>query len=203
MDFLTFRFPSPTLATLIFEKASVTSLAEVTDAFFMLIKRACHDSTHRPDGFPLQDPRKNRRRRHGGGDAPSLRNQSLNREKKRCSRLISRSRCTTNDNVARPPTNVDFTVDLNTPAFAALNNNGGVVYNGGLIVVRTSTGAFIAVSQACTHAGATVQFDGTQFVCPAHGSIFRLDGSVARGPAGSPLARYNTSLNGHLLGVFS
>jgi cytochrome b6-f complex iron-sulfur subunit len=111
--------------------------------------------------------------------------------------------CKSNDNVTGPPTNVDFTLDLNNAAYAALKNNGGYIYNAGVIVARTSTGSFVAVSQTCTHQGTTVQFDGSQFVCPAHGSIFKTDGSVARGPAGSPLARYNTSLNGNSLRVYS
>jgi cytochrome b6-f complex iron-sulfur subunit len=111
--------------------------------------------------------------------------------------------CNKNDNVTGPPTNVDFTLDLTNPAYAALNTNGGYVYNGGVIVARTGAGAYVAVSQTCTHAGGTVQFDGTQFVCPVHGSMFAVNGSVTRGPAGSPLARYNTSLNGHMLRVYS
>jgi cytochrome b6-f complex iron-sulfur subunit len=111
--------------------------------------------------------------------------------------------CTKNDSITGPPTNVDFTLDLTNAAYAALKNNGGYIYNGGVIVARTSSGSYVAVSQTCTHAGATVQFDGTQFVCPAHGSTFRTDGSVSRGPAGSSLARYNTSLNGNALRVYS
>jgi cytochrome b6-f complex iron-sulfur subunit len=111
--------------------------------------------------------------------------------------------CKTNDNLTGPPTNVDFTLDLTNAAYAALNNNGGYLYNGGVIVARTLSGSYIAVSQACTHAGVAVQFNGSEFVCPAHGSIFRTDGSVARGPAGTPLARYNISLNGNSLRVYS
>jgi cytochrome b6-f complex iron-sulfur subunit len=111
--------------------------------------------------------------------------------------------CNKEDNVTGPPTNVDFTLDLTNSAYAALKNNGGYVYNAGVIVARTSTGSYVAVSQTCTHQGTTVQFDGSQFTCPAHGSIFNTDGSVARGPAGSPLARYNTSLIGNSLRVYS
>jgi cytochrome b6-f complex iron-sulfur subunit len=97
----------------------------------------------------------------------------------------------------------DFMLDLANAAYAALKSNGGYVYNGGVIVARTSTGSYVAVSQTCTHQGTMVQFDGSQFTCPAHGSIFNTDGSVARGPAASPLAKYNTSLNGNSLRVYS
>ncbi len=111
--------------------------------------------------------------------------------------------CKSADNPVSPPANVDFTLDLTNSA--ALKTNGGYLYNAGVIVARTSTGTYVAVSQACTHAGANVEFSGgsDQFHCPAHGSIFALDGSVLRGPAGSPLARYNTSVSGNLLRVYS
>jgi len=113
--------------------------------------------------------------------------------------------CKTGDNPVGPPTNVDFTLDLTNPAYSALKANGGYLYNAGVIVARTSTGTYVAVSQACTHAGANVEFAGgsNQFQCPAHGSIFASDGSVLRGPASSPLAKYNTSLSGNSLRVYS
>ncbi len=103
------------------------------------------------------------------------------------------------------PTNVDFTLDLTNPSYSVLMNNGGYVYNGGVVVARTITGAYVAVSQACTHQGATVQYNAgaNQFHCSNHGANFATDGSVVNGPAGSPLARYNTTLNGSSLRVFS
>jgi cytochrome b6-f complex iron-sulfur subunit len=113
--------------------------------------------------------------------------------------------CKTGDNPVSAPANVDFTLDLTNPAYAALKTNGGYLYNAGVIVARTSAGGYVAVSQSCTHAGANVVFAGSsnQFQCPAHGSIFASDGSVVRGPAGSPLGKYNTSLSGNLLRVYS
>ncbi len=112
--------------------------------------------------------------------------------------------CSTKDQVTAP-TGVDFTLDLNAPANAPLHSNGGYVYNDNVIVARTLAGAYVALSQSCTHAGTTVQFDGPndRFHCPAHGSNFRTDGSVINGPAASPLQKYNTSLSGSSLRVFS
>ena len=103
------------------------------------------------------------------------------------------------------PTNVDFTLDLTNPTYAALRSVGGYVYNGGVIVARVSNGSYVALSQACTHAGTTVQYVAStnQFYCPSHGSNFGTDGAVINGPAGSPLARYNTTLTGNQLRVFS
>ncbi len=104
-------------------------------------------------------------------------------------------------NITAP--SVNFTLNLSDPANAALKNNGGYLYSNGVIVARTMTGAYIAVSQACTHAGVTVQYESAQndFYCPAHGSSFSASGSVTGGPAPSPLKSYSTSLSGTSLHV--
>ncbi|MCI4337641.1 MAG: Rieske 2Fe-2S domain-containing protein [Thermoplasmata archaeon] len=57
-------------------------------------------------------------------------------------------------------------------------------------VVHEKGGAFRCFSAICTHAGCTVNFDGStqQFTCPCHGSIFNaLSGAVENGPAIEPL----------------
>ncbi len=109
------------------------------------------------------------------------------------------------EDVPSAPTNVNFTLDLTAPANAALNSNGGYVYHDGIIVARTSGANYVAVSQVCTHAGSTIYFDLSinQFHCPSHGSTFATDGTVTGGPASSNLARYNTTLTGTSLRVFS
>jgi cytochrome b6-f complex iron-sulfur subunit len=113
--------------------------------------------------------------------------------------------CQPLDNIPTAPTNVDFTLNLTDSANAALNSNGGYLTKNGVIVARTVSGAYVAVSQACTHAGTTVQYVAKtdRFYCPNHGSNFATDGSVVNGPAGSPLAKYNTALNGTSLRVYS
>jgi cytochrome b6-f complex iron-sulfur subunit len=109
------------------------------------------------------------------------------------------------NDVPAAPTNVNMSLDLTTPVNSALNTNGGYVYNGGLIIARTSGGSFIALSQACTHQGGTVQYrsGNNTFYCPVHGSVFAADGSVINGPASRPLAKYATSLSGTVLKVTS
>jgi cytochrome b6-f complex iron-sulfur subunit len=113
--------------------------------------------------------------------------------------------CKPLDNPITAPTNVDFTLDLTSPANAALNTNGGYLYQGGVIVARTASGTYVALSQTCTHAGSTVQYveGSNRFYCPSHGSNFGTDGSVVNGPASSPLARYITTLTGTSLRVHS
>ena len=98
---------------------------------------------------------------------------------------------------------VDFTLDLNNSAYAALNSNGGYVYTQGVIVARTMSGSYIAVSQACTHEGVSVVYQGSgnRFYCSAHGSSFATDGAVTGGPAGSNLKSYSCTLSGTSLHV--
>ena len=113
--------------------------------------------------------------------------------------------CKPLDSVPTAPTNVDFTISLTDPRYSALNNNGGFAYKDGLIIARTSSGKYWAVSSVCTHAGGTVTFvaSNNQFYCASHGSVFAVDGSVLSGPAPSSLAQYKTSLSGNSLRVYS
>lgn len=100
------------------------------------------------------------------------------------------------------PTNVDFTLDISTGALAT---NGGFLVHGGVIVARTNTGEFLAVSAACTHQGTNVNYSasGNKFICPNHGAQFNSTGAVIQGPATANLTQYNTQLTGNSLHVFS
>lgn len=104
--------------------------------------------------------------------------------------------------VPAAPTNVDFTVDISTGALAA---NGGFLVKNGIIIARTNTGTFLAVSAACTHEGTTINFvaSSNKFVCPNHGAQFSDTGVVTQGPATKNLTSYKTSLNGNILRVYS
>lgn len=104
-------------------------------------------------------------------------------------------------------TTVDFTIDLSDSANAALITDGGFAYKSGIIVVclNASTKTFTAVSQTCTHQGFTIGFDAANgnFLCTNHGSRFSTAGTVVNGPATINLRKYNTSVSGNILRVFS
>ena len=101
---------------------------------------------------------------------------------------------------------VDFTIDLSSTTYAALNTNGGSVVKNNIIIARTSAGAFVAVSSVCTHQQYNpISFESaaSRFHCPNHGSNFGTDGSVINGPALSALKKYNTQLTGTNLRVYA
>ena len=97
---------------------------------------------------------------------------------------------------------VNFTLNLNDAANAALGTTGGyVIANGGsAIVIKTSSG-YKAMSLSCTHEGATVNFSGSSFRCPRHGATFDANGNVTGGPASSALAQYTVTQAGTILTV--
>ena len=109
----------------------------------------------------------------------------------------------------KTPVPVNFSLDLTNSSNSALNNVGGYVYNGNVIVARTGSvlagSSFVALSAACTHNGCTVTYSGTSshFVCPCHGGTYDTGGNVVSGPPPSPLPKYNTTLNGNILTVAS
>lgn len=100
------------------------------------------------------------------------------------------------------PANVDFTIDVST---GALSKNGGFLVKDTVLVARTNSGTFLAVAAACTHEGTTVNYNatGNNFVCPNHNAMFNSAGVVTQGPANTNLTKYNTTLTGNSLRVFS
>ncbi|TDW22208.1 Rieske (2Fe-2S) protein [Kribbella kalugense] len=76
---------------------------------------------------------------------------------------------------------------------------GGKVFTDAKVVVTQPTaGQFKGFSAICTHQGNPVgSVEDGQIVCPFHGSRFKIaDGSVANGPATSPLPAVNVAVQG-------
>jgi cytochrome b6-f complex iron-sulfur subunit len=103
------------------------------------------------------------------------------------------------------PTGIDFTIDLSSSSYAALSNNGGYLVQNGVLIARTTSGAYIAVQQSCTHQNYPLIYQGSsdRFFCNNHGSAFSDKGVVLNSPANSNLVVYNTTLTGTSLRIFS
>jgi len=101
------------------------------------------------------------------------------------------------------PQNVNFTLDLSSSSNAVLNTKGGSVIQDNVVVICTGPSVFVALSAICTHAGCTVSYSSSrnELICPCHGGIYSISGSVVSGPPPSGLATYKTSLNGKILTV--
>jgi cytochrome b6-f complex iron-sulfur subunit len=54
---------------------------------------------------------------------------------------------------------------------------------GRILLMTQSGGKLTALDSTCTHQGCTVAPDGSQLMCPCHGSEYSLTGAVKRGPA--------------------
>jgi nitrite reductase/ring-hydroxylating ferredoxin subunit len=84
-------------------------------------------------------------------------------------------------------------------AAAAIPVGGGVVFKAKKIIVTQPTkGVFKAWSNVCTHSGCAIDdVSGGTMNCPCHGSKFAVaDGSVAAGPAPSPLTKKTIKVAG-------
>ena len=97
---------------------------------------------------------------------------------------------------------VNFTLNLNDAANAALGSVGGYVVSASnrTIVMRTSSG-YQALSLVCSHQGCTVNYGGSSFLCPCHGASFDANGNVTGGPAPSALTKYAVSQSGSILTI--
>jgi len=110
----------------------------------------------------------------------------------------SKSSTTTNKNV-------NFTLDLSSSTNSALQNVGGYVVSNDVIVIRTGSGSFVALSALCTHQGCTVGYNANsqKLVCPCHGGTFDTNGTVLAGPPPKPLQKFTVTQSGNTLTIKS
>jgi cytochrome b6-f complex iron-sulfur subunit len=106
-----------------------------------------------------------------------------------------------NNNNNNNNTSNDIIVDLSKTEFAALKTVGGSAYTGNIIVIRSGETQYIALSKLCTHEGCTVNYSGSQLVCPCHNSKFDTSGSVLTGPATTSLKKYTVVVEGNTLKI--
>jgi len=97
---------------------------------------------------------------------------------------------------------VQVQVDSSSP-LGAVGGAGLVRSSSGLfLVARTGEQTFTALTSTCTHQTCTITgFDGTNYVCPCHGSRFTTSGRVVNGPAPAPLRPFNTAFANNVLTI--
>ena len=89
-------------------------------------------------------------------------------------------------------------IDVGAPsAFLA---NMPVYFSTGFLFIVRDAGDLYALTARCPHQGFTTRVEGTDFVCPRHGSQFSFDGAVLTGPATQPLVHFAMCrlANGHV-----
>jgi cytochrome b6-f complex iron-sulfur subunit len=94
--------------------------------------------------------------------------------------------------------NVSFTVQQ-LPALAQVGGSvtghaAGVPFP--LVVLRASTSQMLAFDARCPHLGCAVSGAQKLLICPCHGSLFDVDGSVKLGPAERPLTALPVTFDG-------
>ena len=103
--------------------------------------------------------------------------------------------------VIRRVTPVDGRLELALSHFPELSERESSLavlpdgYDDPIYVLTDESGAFTALSSACTHLGCTVEVEDTRLVCPCHGSTYDRSGKVLKGPAEANLVRFATRLS--------
>jgi cytochrome b6-f complex iron-sulfur subunit len=79
-------------------------------------------------------------------------------------------------------------------------NSRTLLQEPGALLVHTPAG-FEALSLTCPHLGCQVNPQEDGFACPCHGSQFKSNGALLRGPAGESLKSLRVEINeqGHLM----
>ena len=101
-------------------------------------------------------------------------------------------------------TPIDFTIDLNDSAYAALKTNGGYVIKNDAVIARTTTGGYAAATVICSHEGQKrISYNSQgQWSCSAHGALFDATGKGLNGNASKGLTIFKADLSGTSLHIY-
>ena len=98
----------------------------------------------------------------------------------------------------------DKKTDFDISSIEALQSVGGALktkldgVNGGktILIARTSEKEFVVLAAQCTHKGVEVKLPKEGIIkCPAHGSQFKIDGTLIEGEAKKSLRKIVSSFN--------
>jgi cytochrome b6-f complex iron-sulfur subunit len=100
---------------------------------------------------------------------------------------------------------VDFTLDLDAAENKALLTNGGWLIKNSIVIARTNSGDYVAVTQVCSHEGrkqVTYRASKNDFYCTAHGATYSVTGKGTNSDGSRGLTSYTTQLDNNILRVF-
>lgn len=123
--------------------------------------------------------------------------------------LSSLNSCSGVVNPTSPNPNAKIAIDITKPENKALATVGETIAitgneldSSGMLIERSGQNTVTAFSRTCTHRGCTIpNFSNGISSCPCHGSQFNTSGGVVKGPASSPLKRYNASISGNIITI--
>ena len=98
----------------------------------------------------------------------------------------------------------DIPLDLTDASNAALKTNGGylVLSSQNVVVARTLTGGYAAVTLICSHQNQRqIYYTNGGFQCSAHGARFDDTGKGLNANGSNGLKSYATSLSGNILTI--
>ena len=101
---------------------------------------------------------------------------------------------------------VDFTLNLDDAANAALKVNGSYIVSNNTVVARTTAGAYVAATLICSHEQkkeVTYRKSSNSYLCTAHSAEFDLTGKGLNSNGSKGLTIFQTALTGTSLHVFS
>ncbi|XWW48237.1 Rieske 2Fe-2S domain-containing protein [Fibrella sp. USSR17] len=111
--------------------------------------------------------------------------------------------CSSADTTVAPLAS-DIVLDLTATSNAALANNGGyvVLSSQNVVVARTNTGAYAAVTLICSHEGQRkITYRTSEFYCTEHGARYDNNGVGLNSEGSKGLKTYATSLSGTTLTI--
>lgn len=100
-------------------------------------------------------------------------------------------------------TNSLLKIDISTTSTSKLKTVGGYVVQNNIVVAQVSAGAFVAVTNLCTHEPKRqIIYSGGEFYCTAHGATFSLKGTPTNQVSRSSISVYQVATDGKTVVVY-
>jgi cytochrome b6-f complex iron-sulfur subunit len=108
-----------------------------------------------------------------------------------------------NDTITPSSTTPEIiTIDLSAKNNEALLNNGGYIVTQDVVIARTDTGNYVAVTLICSHEGnKAITYQTSEFLCTVHGARYDNSGKGLNVNGTKGLKVYPTMVSGNILTI--